>query len=242
MTVWSKGRVAYHDRMTRSPSQGGRPRRSGIVADDPRGDILKAAAELFAARGFGSTRMDAIAERAGLGQSSLYYWFRSKDEILRGIMNQNRVSLEAARVLSQRDEAAAVRLYIVLYQDVVQMCTAPLNFYDLEEAAKKQPEVFGDFQDDYDELSARLRSIIEEGVASGEFIEVSPEEFARTALSLNEGSQYRFHASGQSRDDLDGYADAAARTSLRAVMSDVDGLVDVQEAARRGIAGFRSRL
>ncbi|KWX65915.1 TetR/AcrR family transcriptional regulator [Mycobacterium sp. NAZ190054] len=228
--------------MTRAPSQGGRPRRSGIVADDPRGDILKAAAELFAARGFGSTRMDAIAERAGLGQSSLYYWFRSKDEILRGIMNQNRVSLEAARALAPRDEPAAVRLHIVLYQDVVQMCTAPLNFYDLEEAAKKQPEVFGDFQGDYAELSSLLRSIIAAGVTSGEFIDVSPEEFARTALCLNEGSQYRFHASSQSRTDVHAFADAAARTSLRAVMSDVDGLAAVQEAARVGIAGFSSSL
>ncbi|MGE2712670.1 TetR/AcrR family transcriptional regulator [Mycolicibacterium litorale] len=234
--------MAYDCRMARAPSQGGRPRRSGIVADDPRGDILKAAAELFAARGFGSTRMDAIAERAGLGQSSLYYWFRSKDEILRGIMNQNRVSLEAARVLSPRDESAAVRLYIVLYQDVVQMCTAPLNFYDLEEAAKKQPDVFADFQGDYDELSVRLRSIIEKGIVAGEFVDVSPEEFARTALSLNEGSQYRFHANGQGRDDLHGYADAAARTSLRAALADVDRLADVQEAARRGIAGFSSSL
>jgi TetR/AcrR family transcriptional regulator len=183
--------------------------------------------------------MDAIAERAGLGQSSLYYWFKSKDEILRGIMNQNRVSLQAARVLDQRAEPAAVRLYIVLYQDVVQMCTAPLNFYDLEEAAKKQPEVFGDFQDDYDELSARLCGIIESGIASGEFIDVSSGEFARTALCLNEGSQYRFHAESQRRDDLHGFADAAARTSLRAVMTDVDKLVDVQEAARSGIAGFK---
>lgn len=197
---------------------------------------------MFAAKGFGSTRMDAIAERAGLGQSSLYYWFRSKDEILRGIMNQNRVSLEAARALDKRAEPAAVRLYIVLYQDVVQMCTAPLNFYDLEEAAKKQPDVFGDFQDDYDELSARLQSIIAAGVHSGEFIDVSPEEFARTALSLNEGSQYRFHAQGRGRDDLHGFADAAARTSLRAVMSHADGLPEVQDAARSGIAGYKSCL
>lgn len=234
--------MTYHDRMTKAPSQGGRPRRSGVVAEDPRGDILKAAAELFAAKGFGSTRMDAIAERAGLGQSSLYYWFRSKDEILRGIMNQNRVSLEAARALSERDEPAAVRLYIVLYQDVVQMCTAPLNFYDLEQAAKKQPEVFSDFQDDYDELSARLADIIAEGVASGEFIDVAPAEFATTALCLTEGSQYRFHASGQNRGELHGVADAAARTSLRAVMSDVRALPAVQAAARNGIAGFSSSV
>lgn len=210
--------------------------------DDPRGDILTAAAELFAAKGFAATRMGEIAARAGLGQSSLYYWFKSKDEILREIMDQNRVSLQAARVLSQHESPAAVRLYIVLYRDVVQMCTAPLNFYDLEEAAKKQPEVFRDFQSDYDELSARLCSIIEEGAASGEFIDVVPEEFARTALSLNEGSQYRFHAQGKSRDELQGVADAAARTSLRAVIADVETLASVQAAARRGIAGFSSCL
>lgn len=226
--------------MAKSAAPGGRPRQSGIVAEDPREGIVTAAAELFAEKSFGATRMTEIAQAAGLRQSSIYYWFRSKDEILRAIMDQNRVSLTAARALSGRDEPAAVRLYIVLYQDVVQMCSAPLNFFDLEEAANNQPEVFSDFHSDYEELFRRLQQMVEDGITSGEFEEVDPGEFVRTALSLNEGSQYRFHAESHSLEDMHRYADSAARTSVRAVLQDVAGLAEIQARAAQGIAGYRA--
>lgn len=226
--------------MTKVAPVGGRPRQSGIVTDDPREGILAAAAELFAEKGFGATRMTEIAQESGLRQSSIYYWFRSKDEILRTIMDQNRVSLTAARALAEREEPSAVRLYIVLYQDVVQMCSAPLNFYDLEEAANNQPEVFSDFHSDYRELFGRLRRIIEDGLEAEEFCPVQPDEYVRTALSLNEGSQYRFHVESRSRSAVHDYADCAARTAVRGILADVGRLPAVQQEARRGVAGYRA--
>lgn len=226
--------------MGKSAALGGRPRQSGIVPDDPREGIVTAAAELFAEKGFTATRMTEIAQGSGLRQSSIYYWFRSKDEILRAIMDQNRVSLTAARALSKRKEPAGIRLYIVLYQDVVQMCSAPLNFFDLEEAANNQPEVFSDFHDDYEELAVRMQEIVEDGVFAGEFDPIDASEFVRTALNLNEGSQYRFHVSNLSREDMHRFADAAARTSVRAVLHNVADLTPIQEAAQEGIAGYRA--
>jgi AcrR family transcriptional regulator len=44
--------------------------------------ILAAAAELFAVRGFDSTGVGAIAERIGISGPAIYSHFRSKDEIL----------------------------------------------------------------------------------------------------------------------------------------------------------------
>lgn len=224
--------------MGNSAALGGRPRQSGIVPDDPREGIVTAAAELFAEKGFSATRMTQIAQASGLRQSSIYYWFRSKDEILRAIMDQNRVSLTIARALAPRRESAAVRLYIVLYQDVVQMCSAPLNFFDLEEAAKNQPEVFSDFHTDYAELFGLMQKVVEDGIAAGEFEQVHPHEFVRTALNLNEGSQYRFHVENLSLTDMHRYADAAARTSVRSILHDVATLESVQQSALSGVAGY----
>lgn len=223
--------------MVNTPGLGGRPRRSGVVAEDPREGILAAAAALFAAHGFHATRMTQIAQASGLRQSSIYYWFRSKDEILRAIMDQNRVSLTAARELADQDEPATVRLYIVLYQDVVQMCSAPLNFLSLEGAAHDQPDVFHDFHADYAELVDRLTALVEEGVTEGSLTVVDPAAFVRTALSLNEGLQNRFHASGAAAD-LHELADSAAWMSVRSVLADVSVTGDVRTAARSGVAGF----
>lgn len=226
--------------MAKIAAPGGRPRQSGIVTDDPREGILTVAAELFADKGFNETRMTEVAEAAGLRQSSIYYWFRSKDEILRAIMDQNRVSLTAARALSYVEESAAVRLYIILYQDVIQMCSAPLNFYGLEEAAKKQPETFSDFHADYDELYHRMETVVQDGITSEVFCEISAPEFVRTALSLNEGSQYRFHVDGRRREEMHDYADSAAWMALRSVLRDAQDLDTIRARAREGIQGFRA--
>lgn len=48
-------------------------------------DILHAAAEEFARCGFESTRMEAVARRAGIGKSTVYEYFPSKRELLRAV-------------------------------------------------------------------------------------------------------------------------------------------------------------
>lgn len=227
--------------MAKRVSVGGRPRQSGMVTSDPRAGILTAAAELFTKNGFNATRMAEIAQASGLQQSSIYYWFNSKDAILRAIMDQNRVSLMAARAMSARSDSAAVRLYIVLYRDVIQMCSAPLNFFDLEEAAGKQPEVFRDFREDYDELVELIQKIVDDGISSGIFCLTSAKDYVRTALSLTEGSQYRFHVQGRNLADMHSFADSSAWFAVRAIVSDVSTLDGIRNAARHGIAGFRAQ-
>ncbi|RCK71335.1 TetR/AcrR family transcriptional regulator [Desertihabitans brevis] len=217
---------------------GGRPRRSGVVSSGPREEILTVAAALFAEKGFSATRMSEIAEASGLRQSSIYYWFSSKDQLLRAIMEQNRVSLSAARVLVDRAEPAAARLYVVLYHDVVQMCLAPLNFYALEQTAHEQPEEFADFGLDYAELVRLLRDVVAQGVAAGEFVDVDEEDVVRTALSLTEGTQHRFHAGRGDVADVARRADAAATMAVSSLLREPGSLPAVVAAARAGIAGF----
>lgn len=50
--------------------------------------ILRAALELFLARGFEATTVRAIGERAGVSDSALYYYFASKDDILRALLQE----------------------------------------------------------------------------------------------------------------------------------------------------------
>lgn len=48
---------------------------------DKRKKILSAAAEVFSRRGFHQSRMDEIAERAGVAKGTLYYNFSSKSKL-----------------------------------------------------------------------------------------------------------------------------------------------------------------
>jgi AcrR family transcriptional regulator len=53
---------------------------------DTRGDILAVAQELFADQGYDATSLREIAERLGITKAALYYHFKSKDDILRALI------------------------------------------------------------------------------------------------------------------------------------------------------------
>jgi len=50
--------------------------------------ILKVATKLFARKGFDGARVDEIAQKAGVNKALIYYYFKSKKEILEEIMKE----------------------------------------------------------------------------------------------------------------------------------------------------------
>lgn len=65
----------------------GRPRKAGTKGANPREHIIATAIKLFQERGYAKTSLSEIARQIGLDQSSLYYWFPSKEAILECIFN-----------------------------------------------------------------------------------------------------------------------------------------------------------
>lgn len=60
----------------------------GLISDPatPRGKLLQAAAHLFCTRGFDRTTVRDLAARVGIQSGSLFHHFKSKDDILRAVM------------------------------------------------------------------------------------------------------------------------------------------------------------
>lgn len=50
--------------------------------------ILNTATKIFARKGFDGARVDEIAQKAGVNKALIYYYFKSKEEILEEIMKQ----------------------------------------------------------------------------------------------------------------------------------------------------------
>jgi TetR/AcrR family transcriptional regulator len=67
------------------PARCPRPR---LAADDRRGQILAAAFELCAERGFHGARTRDLARRAGVSEALVYRHFPSKDALIRAILDQ----------------------------------------------------------------------------------------------------------------------------------------------------------
>ena len=225
--------------MTRdaSPSTAGRPRLSGAASGSPRQDIIREATALFVAKGYAETTMSEIARSAGLRQSSLYYWFARKENILQSLLEENRSSLALATALEAQPGAAAPRLYAVLHADVVQLCSAPLDFYEFERVARSQPQNFGAFFDDYAALHRLTASIVQQGVAAGEFRTVDAADAATAALGLNEGLQrhYRQPLPGLRSYSTEQVSALSADTTLAGLLVSQGNLPEIRTVAA-GIA------
>src|ERR1700751_6288119 len=51
-------------------------------------EILTAALDCFAERGFAATRLDDVAQRAGVTKGTLYLYFDSKEELFKAVVRQ----------------------------------------------------------------------------------------------------------------------------------------------------------
>jgi TetR/AcrR family transcriptional regulator len=159
------------------------------------GHILVVAARLFRERGYLNTTMTEIARECGLGQSSLYYWFRQKEDILLGLLALNRVSLDFAEQVVAEAGSPAVRLLRLLRLDMLELCSSPVDICEVEVLAEQQPDVFVDFWADTAELHAHIGALISDGIACGEFIECDPEFAALNICAAEEGVQRRYRNS-----------------------------------------------
>lgn len=200
----------------------GRPRADGGVGADPREEIVAAAGSLFAECGVEAVTMAAIAERAGLKQSSIYYWFRSKSEILGSILERvNRVPLEIVRRQRAAAGPVADRLYQLVRDDVLALCGFPFDINEIHRLAARDPEAFASYWVERRRLDEGVAALIAEGIERGELRDVDVRLAARTLLANDEATQnwYRVAAGRRhlvSAERLaDHVADAAVR-SLRA--------------------------
>ena len=57
-------------------------------AEERKEEILGAAEKLFAAKGFDNTSTGGILDAVGIARGTLYYHFRSKEEILDGVIQR----------------------------------------------------------------------------------------------------------------------------------------------------------
>ena len=119
--------------MTRTGKPGGpgRPRHTGQIATgSAREDILDHAARLFTSRGYAGTSTRDIAEAVGIRQSSLYYHFADKGEILSGLLDQTiRPTIDKVEEIEAlaAEHGWATVLYLLVLVDVHTLTIAPHN-------------------------------------------------------------------------------------------------------------------
>ncbi len=152
--------------------------------DRRRHEIFAASIKLFLKRGFQETSMRAIAEEAGIGKSTLYDYFPTKEQILVWGMEDEFVDLAAdARRIVAQPLPAVERLRRAM-KNHVEVLAASKEFYlklafevqRLSLEAQKRIQVR---RHAYQDL---IRGLIDEGIREGSFRKVDSLFVARMLI------------------------------------------------------------
>jgi AcrR family transcriptional regulator len=153
-------------------------------AKSRRRDILLAAAHVFARDGYSSASLDDVAAKIGVTKGVIYYYFRSKEEILTEIRTtaiQEAIHRLEAIVAAGGPPEAVLRAAIA---DLVGHI-----FHDLERYANvlhagerlsaESRTAVRDLQRRFEQI---MREIVERGIHEGAFVEHDPKVMTFTIL------------------------------------------------------------
>jgi AcrR family transcriptional regulator len=162
---------------------------AGVTADQTRERLLRAAADVFAERGYDGTRVADIAAAAGVSNGALYAHFDSKAELLLAALRAHG-RRELADLLAADPGRPVTELLLQAGRSLPRRCDS--RGYLIVEAlmaARRDDDVAGPMRDYTAERADWLAGLIEAGQASGEVDPaVSPAAVAHFCLLLALGS------------------------------------------------------
>jgi TetR/AcrR family transcriptional regulator len=145
---------------------------------------------LFAERGVNGTTMAEIARRSGLQQSSLYYYFRSKEQVLGAVVAEaNRAPLELVERIRADGGPPVAQLYRIIRADVAALCGLPYDLNELHRVAARDATMFARYWKQRHRLEAELAAVVQDGIDGGELLPIDAHLAALTILSNDEGTQ-----------------------------------------------------
>ncbi len=163
------------------------------TADQRREQMLRAALEVIADRGYADTRISDVAERIGISPALVIYYFKTKDQLLTAAIRY----LDNLWYADGQRRMAALPTAVARIEEIVAMSCLPeadtepgsswtlwLDFWAL---AARSPEVAGLRQRDDERWRDLVSSLVRTGQEAGEFREVDPQNFAVLLCSLLDG-------------------------------------------------------
>jgi AcrR family transcriptional regulator len=151
-------------------------------------EILTAALEVFADRGFAATKLEDVARRAGVTKGTIYLYFESKEALFKALIRETIVPIIAqGEELAKSFTGSARELFEQLVRKYWRLVgeTAVVNIPKLMMAeASNFPELARFYYEEVVTRGHRLMSgVIQRGIKAGEFRPVNVMVAAKLAMS-----------------------------------------------------------
>lgn len=162
------------------------------VSEERKAQILEAAINVFARLGIHNARMDDIVAESGLSKGALYWYFKSKDEIIISILGGLfEREFEDLQLMLESDEPVSERLVqFITYtlSDIQQMLKIIPLAYEFYALAFRNQAVGEAIKGYFRRYLQILTPIIQEGIDSGEFKPAEAQDIALTLGAVIEGT------------------------------------------------------
>jgi AcrR family transcriptional regulator len=190
---------------------------TGAVVDDRREQMLRAAIDVIAERGFPDTRISDVGKRVGASSALVIYYFGTKDRLLTDALrySEDRFYAEVERRLDGTEGAEAKLEMLVrmsCHNDSLDgMPGSWLIWPDVWAQAVRHPEISRHREELDQRWRDKVADIVREGIESGEFdAEVDVDEVSLLLTALLDGLVVQV-----SLDDPTVSADRATEVTMR---------------------------
>jgi AcrR family transcriptional regulator len=157
--------------------------------DEVREHVVQSARQVFARYGYKKTVLDDISREAKKGKSTIYYYFKSKDEIFKAVVDAETEIRQAAineQINSIDDPQQKLRTYIYVRMKTLKMV---VNYYEaIKNDLLDNLYFVNQFRDNHFEAEImQVRDMLLEGVEKGTFTIQNPELTAKTIVAALQG-------------------------------------------------------
>ena len=154
--------------------------------------IIEAARELFGKFGFKKTTMDDIARAAYKSKSSIYHYFKSKEEIFKDVVGQeSREMRESLRKAVNRENTPQkkIQAYVITR---LKTFTSLLNYYSaLKDEYLEHYGFIEKMRKNHDKQeTVMIKEILQEGIDKGIFIVGKLEATANAIIIALKGLEF----------------------------------------------------
>lgn len=158
------------------------------VSEERKAQILAAATRVFVRDGLETARMESIAQEAGLSVGGVYWYFKSKEAIVQGLLAEMfDADLRGLRAVLNQDGSVSDRLMAYVSASLAQTAeTSPLS-NELYSLATRNELARAHLREYLSEFRRLLADLIRQGIERGEFRPVDPMQAALLLLSAYEG-------------------------------------------------------
>lgn len=164
-----------------------------INSAQKREQILKVASSLIAKFGYSKITLDDIARVLKIKKTTLYYYYRNKDQIIEEVVRSEKSKyLKALQEhLAQKQETCAkIQEYIKTKLDYLKEA---LNLYDFSTSAflELSIKIHSIIKETHAEEVKILTSIINDGITKKELVPCNATKIAESIVAISEAIKYK---------------------------------------------------